>query len=122
VQAARRQRLEQTRTRATDRLAETEAKLDQLGWRGRGKRGADLRTEIARQRASIRLVDEKLAEPMSSLGKEPHRLERRAGRAGSRSRAPQPAVAQASRAMARAGTRPRFRHRAVSAVNTSRVP
>jgi hypothetical protein len=75
VLAARQQRLEQTRTRAGERLAEAEAKLDQLGWRSHGKRGSDLRTEIAMQRVAIRLADEKLAEPMTTPAKEPQRRE-----------------------------------------------
>jgi conjugative relaxase-like TrwC/TraI family protein len=56
--------LEQQRARAQQRLADAEAKLDQLGWRGRHQHGAKLRAEIAFQRTALRLVDEKLAEPL----------------------------------------------------------
>jgi conjugative relaxase-like TrwC/TraI family protein len=73
--AARRQELEHTRARATVRLAVAEAKLDQLGWRGHGKRGAELRAEIALQRTAVRLVDEKVAEPMPTPSREPRRAE-----------------------------------------------
>ena len=60
--AASEHRLEQQRTRAQQRLEQAESQLDRRGWRGRGKRGAELRAEIAIQRRAIRLADEKLAE------------------------------------------------------------
>jgi hypothetical protein len=60
---ARRQQLEQQRARAQERLADAEARLDRLGWRGRRKQGADLPAEIAFQRTALRLSDEQLAGP-----------------------------------------------------------
>jgi hypothetical protein len=50
-------------TRAAERLSRAEAKLDHLGWRGRGKRGAELRAEMSLQRAALRLADQQHAAP-----------------------------------------------------------
>ena len=61
--AAAPRQLEQQRARAQQRLAQAEDKLDRLGWRGRGRRGDELRNEIAWQRTALRLADEKLREP-----------------------------------------------------------
>ena len=55
-------RFEQQRARAEQRLADAEAKLKRLGWRGRRGHGAELRAEIAFQQTSLRLADDKLAE------------------------------------------------------------
>jgi conjugative relaxase-like TrwC/TraI family protein len=71
--AGRRQQLEQARARATQRLAEAETRLEQLGWHGRRTHGAEIRTEIARQRAALRLADEKLAQPLSTPASPPTR-------------------------------------------------
>jgi conjugative relaxase-like TrwC/TraI family protein len=60
--AARKRELEQQRVRAEHRLADAEEKLDRLGWRGRGRRGAELRAEIALQHAALRLADQRLTE------------------------------------------------------------
>ncbi len=57
-----RQHLEETRTRAQQRLARAETKLAELGWRGRRKHGAELQSEITLQRAALRLAGERLAE------------------------------------------------------------
>ncbi len=65
VLAAGRRQLEQQRARSQQRLADAEAKLDQLGWPGRRQRGAKLRAEIDFQRTALRLADKKLAEPPS---------------------------------------------------------
>jgi len=48
--------------RAERRLAAAEESLAGLGWRARGGRGRDLRGEIALQRSTLRLAEEKLAE------------------------------------------------------------
>jgi hypothetical protein len=74
--AARRQQLEQARARAAERLAQAEARLDRLGWRGRRAHRAELRTEIALQRAALRLADQKLAEPIPAPKPERSRAER----------------------------------------------
>jgi conjugative relaxase-like TrwC/TraI family protein len=65
--AARRQQLEKGRARAAERLAHAEAMLDQLGWRGRRARRAELQAEIARQRAALRLANQQLAQPLPAL-------------------------------------------------------
>jgi conjugative relaxase-like TrwC/TraI family protein len=65
IMAARRQQLEQARARAAQQLADAEAKLVRLGWRGRRKHSAELRTEIAMQRAALRLAEEKLSQPLA---------------------------------------------------------
>jgi len=62
--AARRQQLEQVRTRAAQRLAQAEAKLDELGWRGHRRHGDELRAEIAMQRTALHLADEELSQPL----------------------------------------------------------
>ena len=61
---ARRRELEQQRARAQQRLGEAQEKLDRLGWRGRGRRGDEIRSEIALQRAVLRVADKKLREPI----------------------------------------------------------
>ena len=48
--------------RAGRRLAAAEASLVALGWRARGGRGRELRSEIALQRSALTLAEEKLAE------------------------------------------------------------
>ena len=58
----RQQRLDQARTQAQERLAGAEAKLEALGWRGHGRRGAELRADIALQRAALRLADRRPTE------------------------------------------------------------
>jgi hypothetical protein len=60
--AAGRRKLEQARERAERQLADAEIKLDQLGWRDRGRRRTNLRAEIALHRTALRLADEKLAQ------------------------------------------------------------
>jgi conjugative relaxase-like TrwC/TraI family protein len=60
--AERQRQLERAQRRAAQRLARANAKLHELGWRGRGRRGDNLRTEIAAQRAALRLADEMLAQ------------------------------------------------------------
>jgi hypothetical protein len=62
--AARRRQLEDQRERAGQRLADAEQRLDRLGWRGRGRRGDELRSEVALQRTAIRMADEKLKAPI----------------------------------------------------------
>jgi conjugative relaxase-like TrwC/TraI family protein len=59
--AARGRQLEQAQARAERRLADAERQLQQLGWRGRRSRGPELRTEIAFQRAALRLAQEQLS-------------------------------------------------------------
>jgi conjugative relaxase-like TrwC/TraI family protein len=75
----RRQQLQQLRTRAEQRLANAEAKLERLGWRDRRKHGAQIRADIALQQAALRLADEKLAQPLHAtrprLGPDHHRSE-----------------------------------------------
>jgi conjugative relaxase-like TrwC/TraI family protein len=61
LHAARGTQLEQARMRAERRLADAEEQLQQLGWRGRGTRGSELRTEIALQRTALRLSREQFA-------------------------------------------------------------
>ncbi len=73
VVAVGRRQLEQQRALAEQRLADAEAKLDRLGWRGRRGHRAELRTEIAFQRTALRLADEKLAEPPSLSRVRPRR-------------------------------------------------
>jgi conjugative relaxase-like TrwC/TraI family protein len=58
--AASGRQLEQAQSRAEQRLAGAEKQLEQLGWRGRRQRGAELRTEIAFQRTALRLAREQL--------------------------------------------------------------
>jgi hypothetical protein len=65
VLAMRQRQQEQQRARTEERLADAEAELDRLGWRGRRKHGAKLRDEIDFQRLALRLADEKRAEPPS---------------------------------------------------------
>jgi conjugative relaxase-like TrwC/TraI family protein len=74
VLAAGRRQLEQQQARSQQRLADAEAKLDQLGWRGRRRHGATLRAEIDFQRTALRLLDEKLAEPPSPSRVQPPRV------------------------------------------------
>jgi hypothetical protein len=54
ARATRFQQLEQLRARAEHRLAAAEAEPQNLGWRNRRKNSADLRAEIAIQRAATR--------------------------------------------------------------------
>ena len=61
LHAARGTQLEQARARAERRLADAEKQLQQLGWRGRRRRGSRARTEIALQRTALRLAREKVA-------------------------------------------------------------
>ncbi len=49
------------RARAERRLAEAEERVAALGWRAGGRRGRDLRGEIALQRSALSLAEEKLA-------------------------------------------------------------
>jgi len=63
VLSTRQRQLEQQLARAEQRLADAQAELDRLGWRGRRKHGADLRAEIGLQRAALQLANGKLAEP-----------------------------------------------------------
>ena len=56
--AQRQQRLDQARAQAQERLAAAEAKLEALGWRRHGRRGTQLRADIALHRAALRLADE----------------------------------------------------------------
>lgn len=76
VRAAREGQLAQERARAEQRLAEAQKKLDRLGWRARGRRGAEFRTEINLQRAALRLADQRLSEPISAPRTEPLRADR----------------------------------------------
>jgi hypothetical protein len=62
-----RRHIEETRTRAQARLARAEAKLAELGWRGRRTHSAELQSEIALQRAALRLADARLAELPRSM-------------------------------------------------------
>jgi serine phosphatase RsbU (regulator of sigma subunit) len=88
AQAARKRELEQQRARAEQQLADAEQKLDRLRWRGRGRRGAELRTEIALQRTALRLADQKLSQQTRALTSERLRAERDAIALG-RDRSPQ---------------------------------
>ena len=65
ILATRQRQQEQQRARTEQRLADAEAKLDQLGWRGRRKHGAKLRAEIDFQRLALRLADQKRAQTPS---------------------------------------------------------
>jgi hypothetical protein len=76
--AARKRELEQERVRAERRLADAEGKHDLVGWRRRGRRGAELRTEIALQRAALRLAEQRLAEQTHAPTTEPLRAKREA--------------------------------------------
>ncbi|MGZ4391962.1 MAG: MobF family relaxase [Gaiellaceae bacterium] len=60
--AQRQQRLDQARAQAQERLAAAEAKLETLGWRSHGRRGAELRSDIALHRAALRLADQRTTE------------------------------------------------------------
>ena len=60
--AHRRRHLEHARNRAQERLTEAETKLEQLGWRGRRRHGAELQAEIGLQRAAVRIATKRLAE------------------------------------------------------------
>jgi hypothetical protein len=72
---------EKIRARAKEQLAEAERRLERLPFYARGSRREELRREVARERAALRLADEKLAE-----------LERRSREAKQR-----PPLARASR-------------------------
>jgi conjugative relaxase-like TrwC/TraI family protein len=61
--AQRQRQLEQQRTRAQARLADTRERLQRLGWRGRRRHSAELRAEISLHEAALRLADEKLKDP-----------------------------------------------------------
>jgi conjugative relaxase-like TrwC/TraI family protein len=52
----------QLRARAQRRLDAAEDGLAALGWRGRGGRGRELRSEIARERSALALAEEKIVE------------------------------------------------------------
>jgi hypothetical protein len=54
--------VDEARAKAKQRLAQAEAKLDTLGWRGRRKHGPELQSEIALEQAMLRLAEKKLAE------------------------------------------------------------
>ncbi len=69
VLAAQQQQLEHVRARAAERLAQAEAKLDDLGWRSRRRHGDELRAEIAVQRTTLRLADEKLAHSLPAASR-----------------------------------------------------
>jgi len=60
--ADRRGHLEGARLRAEEHLAEAEAKLAQLSWRGRRRNGPELRSEIGMRRAALRIAAQQLAE------------------------------------------------------------
>jgi hypothetical protein len=74
--AARKLALKQQRARAEQRLADAKEKLDHLRWRGRGRRGAELRTDIALQQTALRLADQGLAEQTHALKSERLRVDR----------------------------------------------
>jgi hypothetical protein len=59
--ALRRGRLDRARVRAEERLASAETKLEQLGWRGRRRYGAELRAEIGVQRTAFSIAAKQLA-------------------------------------------------------------
>ncbi len=86
--ADRRRHLEGACLRAEERLTEAEAKLTQLGWRGRRRNGPELRAEIGMQRAALRIAAQQLAElpPVTVLATAP-RSDRTLVRAPSRERA-----------------------------------
>jgi conjugative relaxase-like TrwC/TraI family protein len=71
IEAARRE-FEQQQARAQERLADAEQKLGKLGWRGRGRRGEELRTEIAWQQTALHLVERKLRDPALMSRSRPH--------------------------------------------------
>jgi hypothetical protein len=60
--AQRQHQLERQRTRAEERLASAQERLERLGWRERRRDGAQLRAEIALYQSALRLADEKLNE------------------------------------------------------------
>jgi conjugative relaxase-like TrwC/TraI family protein len=68
VLADRRGQLERARLRAKERLAEAETKLEHLGWRGRRRRGLELRAEIRFQRAALTAAAEQLVELETRAG------------------------------------------------------
>jgi conjugative relaxase-like TrwC/TraI family protein len=63
LRAARTQQLKQAKARAEQQLANAEAKLERLSWRGRRKHGPEILSEIALQQTALQLADEKLAQP-----------------------------------------------------------
>jgi ATP-dependent exoDNAse (exonuclease V) alpha subunit len=83
IRDVRREQLEQDRRYAAGRLAQAETKLDQLGWRGRRKYGAQLEAEIDRCRHALRMADRKLAQlptPESELPNDSVALDRERSR------------------------------------------
>ncbi len=86
--AHRREQLERPRCRAEERLTEAETKLEQLGWRGRRRHGAELRAEIGFQRAAFSIAAKQLAEiPSVPLPPTSRRADQAPDRATSREHA-----------------------------------
>jgi hypothetical protein len=61
--AQQRERLDQQRARAADRLAAAQRELEHLGWRNRRQRRLELQTEIAFQQNALQVADERRAQP-----------------------------------------------------------
>jgi conjugative relaxase-like TrwC/TraI family protein len=59
--AQRHHQLERQRTRAQERLADARERLERLGWRGRSRHRAELRSEITLCETALQLADEKLS-------------------------------------------------------------
>ena len=88
ILADRRRHLERARARTEERLAETESRLEELGWRGRRRQGPGLRAEIGFQRAALAAAARQLTElPPIALPATPQRADRALGRTPSRDRA-----------------------------------
>lgn len=69
--ADRRRELQRQRDRAREQLAVAETKLDALGWRGCGRRGDELRRQIAFRRTALaRLEQHRLDPPPPSIDRE----------------------------------------------------
>ncbi|MBA3330671.1 MAG: relaxase domain-containing protein [Actinobacteria bacterium] len=62
LQHARYEDVDHARARAEQRLGKAETELERLGWLGRRRHGAQLRTEIGFQRAAIAVARKQLAE------------------------------------------------------------
>ncbi len=84
--ARQHEHLEQLRVQAEQRLTDATRELRELGWRSRGKRGGELRVEIALQETALRLAGEKRTELAASDQSLSPRREPRQPLARSRSR------------------------------------
>jgi conjugative relaxase-like TrwC/TraI family protein len=74
--ARQREQLDRQRAQAKQRLAAAERQLENLGWRARGRRGLELRAEIALQQTALRLADQQHAKLTELSARQPPALAR----------------------------------------------